>query len=266
MRLLWLYDLSSIALCLVVISFFVTICLIGLFTTRRWVQRLHKIDHSHNDIVGFYLAAITVFDAITLGLVAVGTWQTYTDAELRVDHEAAALGAIYRDASAYPEPLRSQLQQDLRDYYHQVVVVGWPLQQRGIVPNLAYIPLKRFQDHFMSFEPTTDREEIVASETYRTFNELVECRRTRLDSITENLPSPIWVIVLAGAILSIAVTWFFHTASFSMHFWLSLLYSVLIGLLIYLIVALDNPYLGRISVGADPLVRVYEQTMAPHAP
>ena len=266
MRLFWLYDLSSFALCMLVIGFFVGVCLVGLFLSRKWVRRLHKIDHSHNDIVGFYLAAITVFDAITLGLVAVGTWQTYTDAQLRVDHEAAALGAVYRDVSAYPEPLRSRLQQDLRLYYHQVVVIGWPVQQRGEVPNLAVVPLRQFQDDFMSFEPSTEREEIVAAETYRNFNELVECRRTRLNSITAELPSPVWVMVLAGALLSVAVTWFFHAPSFSMHFWLSVVYSVLIGLLIYLIVALDNPYRGRISVGPDPLVRVYEQTMAPHAP
>jgi hypothetical protein len=48
-----------------------------------------------------------------------------------------------------------------------------------------------------------------------------------------------------------------------MQFWLTVVYSTLIGLLIYLIVALDNPYRGRISVGADALVRVYEQTMMP---
>jgi hypothetical protein len=123
--------------------------------------------------------------------------------------------------------------------------------------------LNQFQDDFMQFEPTTERQKISAAETYRAFNDLVESRRTRLNSVTAELPNPVWVMVVAGAILSIAATWFFHAPSFSMHLWLSLVYSVLIGLLIYLIVALDNPYRGRISVGPDPLVRVYEQTMMP---
>jgi len=259
----WLYNLSSLALCLIVVVSFVTICLSGLFVSRGWVKRLHKTDHSHNDIVGFYLAAITVFDAITLGLVAVGTWQTYTDAQLRVDHEAAALGSLYRDTRAYPDPLRAKLQEDLRLYYQEVVVTGWPEQRRGILPNVDSAALDQFQDDFLQFEPTTEGQKINAAETYRAFNDLVESRRTRLNSVTAELPSPVWVMVVAGAILSIAATWFFHTPSFNMHLWLSLVYSILIGLLIYLIVALDNPYRGRISVGPDPLVRVYEQTMTP---
>lgn len=261
MSLYWLYSLSSFALCLLIVSSFVAICLFGLLFSRGWVKRLHETDHSHNDIVGFYLAAITVFDAITLGLVAVGTWQTYTDAQLRVDHEAAALGALYRDAGAYPDPLRSQLQDDLRVYYHEVVVVGWSQQRHGLVPNEDSAPLDRFQTHFMNFEPTTERQKIIAAETYRAFNDLVESRRTRINSITAELPSPIWVMVVAGAILSIVATWFFHTPSINMHLWLSVVYSVLVGLLIYLIVSLDNPYRGHISVGPEPLVRVYEQTM-----
>lgn len=63
-----------------------------------------------------------------------------------------------------------------------------------------------------------------------------------------------------GALLSIVAT---YTPSFNMHFWLSVVYSALVGLLIYLIVSLDNPYRGRISVGPEPLVRMYEQTMTP---
>ena len=261
----WLYDLSSFALCLLVVLSFVGICLAGLFLSRSWVKRLHQIDHSHNDIVGFYLAAITVFDAVTLGLVAVGTWQTYTDAQLRVDHEAASLGALYRDAGAFPEPLRSELQNDLKLYYNEVVVVGWPQQRHGIVPNEDSAPLDRFQSHLMDFEPTTERHKIIAAETYRAFNDLVESRRTRINSITAELPAPVWMMVVAGALLSIVATWFFQTPSFNMHFWLSVVYSALVGLLIYLIVSLDNPYRGHISVGPEPLVRVYEQTMMPDA-
>ena len=257
----WLYDLSSPVLCLLVVGSFVAFCLGGLFLTRGWVRGLHQVDHSHNDIVGFYLAAIAVIDAITLGLVAVGTWETYTDVQLRVDHEAAALASIYRDASGYPEPLRTKLQNDLRLYYHQVVDVAWPQQERGIVADVSGVALQQFQNDFMTFEPATEQQKIVSAETYRAFNELSECRRNRIDSVNTELPSPLWVMVIAGALLGIAATWLFDTRSFGMHVWLSIVYSVLIALPIYIIVALDNPYRGRISVGPDPLVRVYEQLM-----
>jgi hypothetical protein len=47
------------------------------------------------------------------------------------------------------------------------------------------------------------------------------------------------------------------------HFWMTVLFSILLGLLIFLIGVLDNPYRGRISVTPEPLERVYEQVMTP---
>ncbi len=81
MNLYWLYDLSNFLFGILIIGFFVAVGVVGLYLTRRWVRRLHLVEHSHNDIVGFYLAAITVFYGITLGLVAVGTWETYSDVQ-----------------------------------------------------------------------------------------------------------------------------------------------------------------------------------------
>jgi len=257
----WIDDLPSAVVCVLVVGFFVGFCLVGLFVSRGWVRRLHHVDHSHNDIVGFYLAAIAVIDAITLGLVAVGTWETFTEVQLRVDHEAAALAAIYRDAGAYPEPIRTQMQNDLRFYYHQVVDVAWPMQRRGIVADVSGVALRKFQTDFMTFEPQTKQQEILSAETYRSFNELSECRRDRMNITTAGLPGPLWLMVIVGALLGIAATWLFHTASFSMHLWLSVVYAILIALPVYIIVTLDNPYRGRISVGPEPLERVSEQLM-----
>jgi nitrate reductase gamma subunit len=259
----WLYDLPNWLFGALIVGVFTTIGLAGLFLTRRWVRRLHRTDHSHNDIVGFYLAAITVFYGITLGLVAVGTWETYSDVQNKVGHEAVALGALYRDIGAYPDPVRAALQNDLRVYTKQVIDVGWPMQQRGIVPNNASGALADFQKDFMSFEPTTERQKILSAEAYRAFNDLTESRRARLNSVTAEMPGPLWIVVIAGAMLSIATTWFFHTASFSMHFWMTILFSALIGLLIYLVASLDNPYRGHVSVSPEPLQRVYEQIMVP---
>ena len=180
----WIYDLSNWLLGTLIVGFFTAVGLVGLYLTRGLVRRLHQIDHSHNDIVGFYLAAVTVFYGITLGLVAVGTWETYSDVENRVDHEAIALGALYRDIGAYPDPIRDALQNDLRLYARQVIDVGWPMQQRGIVPNNASGALGAFQKDFMSFEPTTERQKIIAAEAYRAYNDLTESRRARLNSVT----------------------------------------------------------------------------------
>jgi hypothetical protein len=262
MNMYWVYDLPNWLFGSLTVVVFVLIGIGGLYLTRDWAQRLHVVDHSHNDIVGFYLAAVTVFYGITLALLAVGTWTTYSEVQGKIDHEATSLGSLYSDISAYPEPLRGMLRDDLRRYTRQVIDVGWPLQRRGIVPNNATSILKDFQEHLMSFEPQTERQKILAVEAYAAYNELTQSRQARLNSVTEEMPGPLWVLVIAGALVCVAVTWCFHTGSFGMHFWMTVLFSALLGLMIYLIAALDNPYRGRISVSPEPLERVYQQLMS----
>jgi hypothetical protein len=48
-----------------------------------------------------------------------------------------------------------------------------------------------------------------------------------------------------------------------MHVWMTVLFSALLALLIFLIAVLDNPYRGKISVSPEPLERVYQQIMSP---
>jgi len=88
-------------------------------------------------------------------------------------------------------------------------------------------------------------------------------RRTRLKSVTSGLPAALWVVLLVGAVVNIAVTWFFHMRSQSMHFWMTVMFSGLLGLMIFLLAAMDNPFRGQISVGPEAFEMVYEQLMKP---
>jgi len=154
----WVYDLPNWLFGLLTVAAFIAFGLVGLFATRSWVRRLHG-GHSYSDIVGFYLAAVTVFYGITLGLLAIGTWTTYSDVETRVDREATALGVLYRDIQSYPEPIRGVLENDLREYDRQVIDVGWPQQRRGIVPSGASAILSKFQTHFWRSSPLRQGKE-----------------------------------------------------------------------------------------------------------
>lgn len=63
--------------------------------TRKWVRRVHGEEHSHNDVVSFCLAATCVFYGITLGMLAIGTWQAFSDVDTKVGEEASVLAAWF---------------------------------------------------------------------------------------------------------------------------------------------------------------------------
>jgi Protein of unknown function (DUF4239) len=261
MNFYWVYDIPNWLFGGLTIAATVAISLIGLYVTREWVRRVHGDRHSHNEVVGFYLSAVCVFYGITLGLIAVATWQAYTDVETRVGAEAAAVGALYRDVSSFPDPNRTQLQADLRQYTRQVIDVAWPLQRHGIVPQDEGATLSILQTHLTQFEPATEGQKAIYAEAYRGFNQIAELRGRRLQSVREGLPGPLWTVVLAGAFLSIAITWFFDMRSQSMHFWMTVMLAVLLGLLIYQLGALDNPFRGEISVSPEPFEIMYARRM-----
>jgi Protein of unknown function (DUF4239) len=261
MNMYWVYDLPNWLFGVLTIAVTVAIGLAGLYATRKWVQRVHGDRHSHNEVVTAYLGAVCVFYGITLGLFAVATWQNYTDVETRVGDEAAAVGTLYRDVSSFPDPNRTELQEDLRQYVRQVIDVAWPQQRKGIVPEDDGLKLSILQAHLSRFEPSTEGQKVIYAEVYRGFNAIAEFRGRRLQSVHGGLAGPLWTIVLAGAFLSIAMTWFFDMKSQSMHVWMTVMLAGLLGLLIYLLGALDNPFRGEISVGPQPFEIMYSRRM-----
>lgn len=66
--------------------------------TRASVRRRFGRPPGHNDIVSYYMGAFGVFDGLTLGLIAVATWQNYTDVDKLVYQEAAALRVLHAGA------------------------------------------------------------------------------------------------------------------------------------------------------------------------
>lgn len=256
----WVYDLPNWLFELLTVLLFVSFGVGGVLASRRRMRDIH-FQRSYNDIVGFYLAGITVLYGVTLGLFAIGVWTTYTETETKVAREAAALSSLYRSLGSLQEPIRSVLQEDLRQYTHRVIYVGWPEQRRGILPLEDRVALDTLQKDFQSFEPTTEAQRVLEGDISREFDTLEESRSIRLDSVTDKLPPPLWALILIGALICIVLTWFFHMESLQMHIWMTVLLSVLLGLMIFIVAALDNPYRGAISVSPEPLVRVYGQML-----
>src|ERR1039458_7502974 len=201
----WVYNLPNWLFGVLTVGVFVGFSLAGIFCTRSWIRRMH-IQLSHNDIVGFYLAGLTVLYGVSLGLLAVGAWTIYTETEAKVAQEAAALSGLYGSVSGLPEPTRGLLQNDLREYTRKVIDVGWPAQRRGEIAAENSATLDKFQSDFDTFEPVTEEQKILMADISREFDALEESRSIRLDSVNEELPPPLWALILLGALICIVAT------------------------------------------------------------
>src|SRR6188472_1826483 len=112
----WLYQIHPLYAGLVLVAIIEIVSMIGLFLTRRLLLPRFHYHEGTNDAVSGTVQAIGVFYGITVGLIAVGVWNTNSNASDLVSKEAAAISSLYRDVSGYPSPLRDELRARVREY------------------------------------------------------------------------------------------------------------------------------------------------------
>ena len=160
--------------------------------SRQILPRL-KLGPEESVFTSAMMQAVMVFYGLAVALIAVSVWQTHTDAAGTISGEASALGVLYRHVGGYPEPLRSQLRQDLREYLDYVIHEAWPLQRRGLVPSGGVEKVNDFETRLVTFEPATEGQKLLHGETLRAYSQMIEARRLRLDAVLTGLPGGVVV-------------------------------------------------------------------------
>ncbi|MEI6197993.1 MAG: hypothetical protein WCS42_27070 [Verrucomicrobiota bacterium] len=235
----------------------------GLLLVRRWVLPRLRVHTADSEFSGALVQCVMVFYGLAVALIAVNVFQTYSDVSKIVSQEATALAALYRDVSCYPEPIRPSLQGQLRDYVHYVITEAWPLQQHGKIPAGGVELMNRFQTTLVSFEPVTEGQKLLHGEALRAYNNMIQARRLRLDAVGTALPGVMWAVVLVGAIIGLSATFFFKVEDARLHGILVTLLAAFMGLVIFMILALDQPFRGDLGISAQPYQLIYDHLMKP---
>jgi len=259
----WIYDYPTAYVGASFAVVFVGFTWLGLFLFRPLVRPWLHAQRSANDMVGFTLASFSVLYGILLGLLAVEAYQNYNSANDIVSKEAASLAALYADLDGYPEPLRDQLRSGLRNYAEEVLERSWPLQRRGLAPTGEGPPIRAFFRTMISFNPKEKREEIIHAEALRQFNVLIEQRRARLDNVDTGIPAILWGVVALGALFHVVLIWMLDMEA-HVHVLLSGLLAAFIGVVIFAVAAMDNPFRGDVSGGPEAIRTVYLNVMKPN--
>jgi len=257
----WIYDLSNWALCALIVGVFLGLSLAGLFISRPAVRWFLNGSTKHNDIVSYFFAGIGVFYGLALGLIAVATWDDYTQIDGVVTTEAAAVASLYRDLDGYPQPFRERLERIMREYTRVVIDREWPAHKRGIALEDGDGLLDHLENEVMGFEPASEREKIVQAEVVRSLNTVMEQRRLRLQAVTTGLPVALWSVVLVGALLNVGLSYLFWIENVGLHAALVAILAAFIGLLVFLTAAMDNPFRGEFSISCQAFQTILENVM-----
>jgi hypothetical protein len=257
----WIYDFPGWFGALFFALLFVAFNTLGVHYIRPKIRAIVADIEDVNDMVSNAMSIYSVMFGILLGMLAVITYENLTDAQSIADSEATAIGALYRDVSSYPEPIATELRTSLKDYTRYVIDEAWPLQRRGITPKGGVARVSAFQNLLVRFEPKTEGQKLIHGETLRQFNEFVVFRRARLNSTTNSMPPILWQVMVGGSMICLMMIWLFdaHTRAMLL---LSGISAFALGAVLGLIMLLDNPFLGELSVSSAPYELIYQQLMA----
>jgi len=170
------------------------------------------------------------------------------------------MSALYRDFSAYPQPIRRQLQDALREYARYTIEEGWEQQRKGIPPEGEPERSGVIAKTLLAFEPSNEAEKIIHAETLRQSTRRIELSRARMSNVVLGLPKVLWWVVGFCALMNVVLIWI-QDMEIHVHLILGAALASILGAVIFLIAELDNPFRGAVSIGPESIARVYETVM-----
>jgi Protein of unknown function (DUF4239) len=243
-----LQNFSTFVLGLGIVTLVTAASLAGLTLVRRSVT-LSTLE-SHHDVAGFILAVVGVVYAVLLAFVVIIVWQQFEDAKASVDDEAVAIGSLYRDAVALG-PRTVPLRVALTRYSHSVVDDEWPTMAKHHDENATTdADLNRVWEALRAVPAKGRQPTAFYNQASDQLHALTDLRRKRILKSGSQLPSPLWIVLIAGAIISIGFTYFFGVANFRAQALMVAALASIIGLVLFLVLSLDLPFTG--DVGANP--------------
>jgi hypothetical protein len=254
----WFYSHSVGTVAFAVCSVIVVIALAGLFV-------FHRLVHWHarekdTTMVGLSYALAGGIYAIVISFVAVGVYETMDKATVIASSEANSLSSLVFDSAGLPAELGAHVRTDVESYIDIVTEKEWPSQRAYHMQESNYdegwARLRRISFDISNFEPATAGQATVKQEMVHGVNELFSARRARILAANAHLPDAVWQMMLFGLLLVVFYLYLFGPHNFGIHMAVTGLTMVSIGLVFSLIISLDYPFRGDLSVDDESYLGV----------
>ncbi|MFY9665406.1 MAG: hypothetical protein WAL67_15095 [Candidatus Cybelea sp.] len=243
----WLGTLPTVTAAIVVVGGFILVSnAIGYLVGKCTSQQVRT---AHNDRAGFILAVIGVIYAVLLAFVAIGAWERFQQAEARSYEEAGALATIFRDADSFPHA--AKLREMLRAYVRSVVVDEWPRMRDGGSSRASEALLEAADRNIRALPAGSFRLDNIDAQMLAAMDVALNDRDARLTEGATGINSIMWAVLMLGAFVTVSFTYLFGFDKTVMQQLMIGGLSFMIGLVLFLIVALDFPFRGSIAVGPE---------------
>lgn len=247
---LFLLELPSVAMALLIIGATVVLA----WSIVEMVQRFpaEKLKPSFRNMLpplgGAMMAGYVIFSA----LIANSIWHDKEFALQAVHQEARALSFMGRivDMRRYPE-----LGLSIAAYAKAVTQEEWQTMSDGIENAGARQILDNLHRTVLTGLPGLPNE--IRKSLDIALKEVEAARQNRLTAAIDNIPGEVWVTVVLTALVVLTFSAFAHHHDRAVARIMATLFGLMIGSMMFSIIAVDRPFIGKVAVSNAPIAKLW---------
>jgi hypothetical protein len=260
----FLYSHPTWMIGLLVIGAWTGLSVLGLYVFNRFVDV--QMRHKDTETVGLTYAIVAVVYAVLIALIVVDVFETFAKGDEIATAEANKLSNLMLDSAGLPPQVATEVLGNINQYIDTVVKSEWPNQRAGKLDQKVFeqgwTVLAELDKELAVFEPQTMGQNVNKAEMLRAMNDLIKARRSRIIAAGEHLPEVVWQILLLGGAVSVVYTYLFGARTFGIHVAITGLIAATISLVFVLIITLDYPFRGEVSVTPEAFIDVQSTAVA----
>lgn len=143
--------------------------------------------------------------AVLLALITLAAFQTYNGAQDGAEDEAVAVVELFRTAGLFPTAQHDELRGDFVCYARAVISDEWPAMEHGDTSPLVDHWVFAYRRLFNRLDLSSARERLGLEDMLASARDRTAGRRDRLRQATPSVPTPLWLVLVLGGLVSIAL-------------------------------------------------------------
>ena len=237
------------------------LAMLGPILIRRYVT-LEKLT-ANNEVAGFKFSVVGVLYAVLLAFAIIVVWEKFDNAESTVAREAGAAANVYRLSYGMAEAPATSLRARLSAYLAATISDDWPAMEHANESSAARLALDAVYGSVLV--TPEGRDSALVAEILHQLDVITQERRARIVAADGTVPKVIWPVLFGGAAITVGFTFFFGTQNLSAQAFMTGLLTSLIFSGLLIVVLVDRPFSGSVTVKPDALAKVLAEFGKPPA-
>jgi len=202
----------------------------------------------HNDIIGWQVGVLGTTYAVILGFMLYAVWTSYQEADINAETEANCLVSVFRAADGLPAAQRDKVHELARGYVKTVIEQEWPAMEKAELGLAGHQTIEKLWTAVLETKPATYAEQTSMSLALTEIDNMTEHRRVRQLQSQSKLPGILWVVLIAGGIITTLSACMFGIDNFQLHCLQVVSLTLLLSLILVAIADIDRPFQGAVHV------------------